>query len=141
MLRGTTARTRSVVLAAVLLALQLFIPTASVASVNPDYVIPSADCATPGTQTCAAARTQIAVDAEEASCGKSERLNGDTPPFRVRDRQRSADSAPQTPARPLLARDPAGVHGGTSHTVAAASLRTTRSSAAHSRAVLQVFRC
>ncbi|MER5220707.1 MULTISPECIES: hypothetical protein [Streptomyces] len=121
MLRGTTARTLYGVLAAVLLALQLFAPTASVASAHP--------------------RTETAVAAEPAGCGEGKHLNAETAPLRVRDRQRSTDSAQETPARALVARDPATEHGDPAHTGAAASLRTTRSSRAHTPAVLQVFRC
>ncbi|GAA2628829.1 hypothetical protein [Streptomyces vastus] len=121
MLRGTTARTLYCVLAAVLLALQLFAPTASVASAHP--------------------RTETAGDAEAFDCGEGKHLNAETPPLRVRDRQRSADSAQENPARALCARNPAAEHGDTAHAVAAESLRTSRPSRAHSTAVLQVFRC
>jgi hypothetical protein len=141
MLRGTTARTQSVLLAAVLLALQLFAPTVSFASAHPTHVISSEDRTASETQARAAAGTKSSVDTESVSCGTDKHLHGKTPPFRVRDRQRSADSTPQTPTRPLLTRDPTITDGGTSHTVGAASLRTTRSSAAHSAAALQVFRC
>ncbi|TLS41533.1 hypothetical protein FE633_35670 [Streptomyces montanus] len=164
MLRGTTARTQSVLLAAVLLALQLFAPTVSFASAHPTHVISSEDRTAPETQavrdaarikstvgtenkvgteteSAADAATKSSVNTESVSCGTDKHLDGKTPPFRVRDRQRSADSAPQTPTRPLLTRDPTIADGDTSHTVGAASLRTTRSSAAHSTAALQVFRC
>ncbi|NGO15152.1 hypothetical protein G5C60_48110 [Streptomyces sp. HC44] len=126
MSRGTTARTLYGVLAAVLLALQLFAPTASAASAASAHP-------THGTGT--------AADTEVVSCGKGEHLNAETPPLRIRDRQRSTDSGPDSPARPLLARNPAAEHDDTAGTVAAASLRTTRSSRAHSTAALQVFRC
>lgn len=121
MLRGTTARTLYGVLAAVLMALQLSAPTASVASAHP--------------------RTETAADAEAFSCGEGKHLKAETPPLRVRARQRSADSAQENPARTLCALNPAAEHGDAAHAVAAESLRASRSSRAHSTAVLQVFRC
>ncbi|MGI5194112.1 hypothetical protein ACQEVY_10800 [Streptomyces sp. CA-288835] len=121
MLQGTTARTLYGVLAAVLLTLQLFAPTASVASAHPT--------------------TESAAGAEPAGCGEGKHLNAETAPLRVRDRQRSADSAQENPARALCARNPEAEHGDPAHAVAAASLRTPRWSRAHSPAVLQVFRC
>ncbi|MEV0221602.1 hypothetical protein [Streptomyces sp. NPDC050704] len=124
MLRGKTARTVLTVLAAVLLALQLFAPTATFASAHTFHV------------------SSTESDAEFITCGKSAHSNGPAGPLRTLDRNRVVDHVPQTPARALLCKDPAGHHEDPSHIAAAPSHhRTTRSSAAHATAALQVFRC
>ncbi len=124
MRRGTTARTLFAVLAAVLLALQLSAPTTAFASAHP---------------------TRLAgpeAGAEFVTCGETSRSHGPTGPLRTRDRARVADHLPASCARPLLAKGLVVGHEDPSHTAAsAAHHRTTRSSTAHSTAVLQVFRC
>ncbi|MFF3714065.1 hypothetical protein [Streptomyces phaeochromogenes] len=124
MLRGTTARTLFTVLAAVLLALQLSAPASAFASAH----------ATPVTGPKS--------EAEFVTCGEALHPGSPTGPLRTRDRIRVADHVPQSPARPLLCKDPATHRDDPSHLAApAAHHRTTRSSTAHSAAALQVFRC
>lgn len=118
MLRGTTARTLYVVLAAVLIGLQLFGPTESFASAH---------------------------RGETVSCGEAEHPHKVAPPLGARQRTRDEDLVPETPARALLATDqatsppPAPPHSADSRS--AARHRASRSSSAHSPAALQVFRC
>jgi len=122
MRRGTTARTLFAVLAAVLLALQLSAPLTAFASAH-------------------AARA-VGPKAEFVTCAETVDPHGPTGPLRTRDRMRVADHAPPASARPLLCKDVRVRHEDPSHTSAAAEHhRTTRSSAAHSTAALQVFRC
>jgi hypothetical protein len=142
MYRGTTARTVVSILAAVLLALQFFAPTASFASAHtPRHVEANAQ---PGTQPSGkSARPGIklsgkALRDEVAACRAGH--HGDpTGPLRTRDRAHPADSAPSAPDRPLLrhiqpkAGEP--VRPGPAHE------RTSRSSTSHTPAALQVFRC
>ncbi|MDQ0773753.1 hypothetical protein QF026_002219 [Streptomyces aurantiacus] len=128
MRRGTTVRTLFAVLAAVLLALQLSAPTTVFASAH--------------TTRFAGPETGPEAGAEFVTCGETSRSHGPTGPLRTRDRVRVADHLPASCARPLLAKDAAIGHEDPSHTAApAAHHRTTRSSTAHSTAVLQVFRC
>ncbi|MFF8672989.1 hypothetical protein [Streptomyces sp. NPDC015242] len=131
MRRGPTARTVVSLLAAVLLALQFFAPTASFASAH--------------TRSHAEAKAQpgstpsgMALRDEIAGC-RAGHPGDPTGPLRTRDRSHTADSAPSAPDRPLsrhtrpTADEPAG--RGTAHH------RTPRSSASHTPAALQVFRC
>ncbi|WP_330308018.1 MULTISPECIES: hypothetical protein [unclassified Streptomyces] len=113
MLRGTTARTLFVVLAAVLIALQLFTPTESFASAH---------------------------KGEVASCAEAEHPQKAAPPLGARRHVRDEDDlVPETPARALLAGDPAEAYPPASLT--AAHPRTSMASTALSPAGLQVFRC
>lgn len=132
MFRGTTTRTVVALLAAVLLALQFFAPTASFA---PAHTARHVEAKTqPGFKLSGKALRDETVTFRD--CGYS----GDpTGPLRVRDRWRTADSAPQEPERPLLAQDPAGIREPVLPGVA--HHRISRSSTAHSPAALQVFRC
>ncbi|CAL9291460.1 hypothetical protein ABZ568_42160 [Streptomyces olindensis] len=142
MFRGTTARTVVSLLAAVLIALQFFAPTASFASAHTPSqaeakaqpgIKPSGTPSRPGGKS-----SGKALRDEIATCRAGH--HGDpTGPLRTRDRFHAADSAPSAPERPLLrhiqptADDP--VRPGTAHQ------RTSRSSASHTPAALQVFRC
>ncbi|WP_151480249.1 hypothetical protein [Streptomyces albicerus] len=124
MLRGTTARTLFVVLAAVLLALQLSAPTTAFASAHKTHAMGPKD------------------EAEFVTCDETVHSDSPTGPLRTRDRIRVADHAPQAPVRFLLCKDPAACAEDPSHSAAPASHhRTTRSSISHSSAALQVFRC
>ncbi|MGW0870419.1 hypothetical protein ACWD3Z_07955 [Streptomyces sp. NPDC002740] len=139
MFRGTTSRTVISILAAVLLALPFFAPTSSFAHAH--------------TVRQAEAKTQAGIKLagkamrdEIATFRDCDRSGGpaDPDPLRTRDRHRATTSAPaastpQEPERALLAQDPAAAHqpprpGDPYH-------RSSRSSAAHSPAALQVFRC
>ncbi|MBV1938508.1 hypothetical protein ACFWBR_09130 [Streptomyces sp. NPDC060006] len=124
MRRGTTARTLFAVLAAVLLALQFSAPTTTFASAHTTQLM--------GPES----------GAEFVTCGKASHSHGPATPLRTRDRVRVADHVPQPSARPPLCGDLTAGHEDPSHTAApAAHHRATRSSAGHSTAALQVFRC
>jgi hypothetical protein len=132
MFRGTTARTVVSLLAAVLLALQFFAPTASFASAH--------------TARHAMAKDQSgikhsgkALRDEHVTCRDSGSVGDPTGPLRTRDRHRTADSAPQAPDRPLLRHCTWGIPEPA--TPGAAHLGPSRRAAAHSPAALQVFRC
>ncbi|MER6122813.1 hypothetical protein ABT173_09030 [Streptomyces sp. NPDC001795] len=130
MVRGTTVRFVLTILSAVLLALQLFAPTASFASAHRTQVTAAAS------PEAVTSKRADEVD-ETVTCGDIEHLGGPTGPLRTRDRHRSAaDSVPEPPALVLLA------HDGTAARPPArpASLRISRSSTAHTPAALQVFR-
>lgn len=141
MYRGTTARTVVSLLAAVLLALQFFAPTASFASAHTHSQTeanaqpgtkPSGKSSRPGHKPGKALRD------ETATCRAGH--HGDpTGPLRTRDRSHTADSAPSAPERPLHRHiqptAPEPVRPGAAHH------RTSRSSTSHTPAALQVFRC
>ncbi|MFF4349692.1 hypothetical protein [Streptomyces sp. NPDC001530] len=112
MLRGTTTRTLYVVLAAVLICLQLCTPTEAFAS---------------------------AYRGEVASCAEAEHPHKMAPPLGARRRMRDEDLVPETPARALLACDPAATYPPVP--LAATHPRTSSASANHSPARLQVFLC
>ncbi|MFJ8715671.1 hypothetical protein ACIRD9_21180 [Streptomyces violaceus] len=142
MYRGTTVRTMVSILAAVLLALQFFAPTASFASAHTPRKAEAK--AQPGTEPSdTTSRPGIkfsgkALRDEIATCRAGH--HGDpTGPLRTRDRFHHADSAPSAPERPLLRHipptAPEQVRAGAAHQ------RTSRSSASHTPAALQVFRC
>ncbi|MDG9709136.1 hypothetical protein QC385_12920 [Streptomyces sp. DH10] len=141
MYRGTTARTVVSILAAVLLALQLFAPTASFASAHTPREVeakaqpgtePSGMSSRPGTTFGKTLRD------ETATC-RAGHHGGPTGPLRTRDRFHSTDPAPSAHERPLLRhippRAPDRVTPGVAHE------RTSRSSTSHTPAALQVFRC
>nr|WSY50897.1 hypothetical protein OG999_12770 [Streptomyces sp. NBC_00886] len=132
MFRGKTARTVITLLTAVLLALQFFAPTASFASAHTARHAEAK--AQPGPKLGGKAQRTETVTFRD--CGAT---GTPTVPLRLRDRYRTADCGPETPARPLLTQDPAAVH--IPVTPGAAHHRTSRSSTAHSPAALQVFRC
>jgi hypothetical protein len=140
--RGTTARTAVSLLAAVLLALQFFAPAASFATAHtPSHAEAKAQPGTHPSGTASRPGVTLSVKAlrdEIATCRAGH--HGDpTGPLRTRDRSHAADSAPSAPDRPLprhtrpTAHEPSG--NGTAHH------RTSRSSASHTPAALQVFRC
>ncbi|KOV69257.1 hypothetical protein [Streptomyces sp. MMG1121] len=131
MFRGTTARTRFTLLAALLLALQLFAPTGTFASAH-----------TLG-QAQAKAEPEITSPAQPARDGVgSLRVPGragdpvGTP--HLRERQRSC-SAGCTPEHPLIAGRSAGADA--PDTPGSAHRHAARPARAHTPAALQVFRC
>ncbi len=130
MLRGKTVRTVLAALAAALLALQFFAPTASFASA---HTVRHAEAkAQPGTKP-----SGKALRDESATHRQCDPAGDPTGPLRSRDRHRAVDFAPEGPERPLLAQDPAAVR--TSGVPGA--FRLSRPSTARSPAALQVFRC
>lgn len=133
MFRGTTARTAVSVLAAVLLALQFFAPTASFAHA---HTVSQAEAkAQPGTKISGKAMRDEALTSRH--CDPSG--NGDpTGPLGTRDLLRPADCGPTASERPLLTRDPASSH---EPARTGAHQRTPRAWTSHSPAALQVFRC
>ncbi len=137
MARGTTVRLVPTILSAVLLALQLFAPTASFASF-------ASFASAHRTQVTAAAAPDAATskradDADEAvNCGEIQHPSDPTGPLRTRDRHRTAaDSVPE----PRALMPPAHDDTVTGPPARPASLRISRSSTAHTPAALQVFRC
>ncbi|GAA2236829.1 hypothetical protein L0M19_11335 [Streptomyces indiaensis] len=142
MYRGTTARTVVSILAAVLLALQFFAPTASFASAHTHSQ--SEAKAQPGTKPSGMSSRPgpkapgKALRDETATCRAGH--HGDpTGPLRTRDRSHTADLTPPGPERPLQRHirptAPEAVRPGTAHH------HTSRSSTSHTPAALQVFRC
>ncbi|SMQ19654.1 hypothetical protein SAMN06272771_6143 [Streptomyces sp. Ag82_O1-12] len=142
MYRGSTALTVVAVLAAALLALQLFAPTASFATAHTHSQVeakaqlgtkPSGTSSRPGHKS-----SGKTLRDETATCRAGH--HGDpTGPLRTRDRSHTADSAPSAPERPLR-RDlrpavPEPVRPDAAHHHA------SRSSTSHTPAALQVFRC
>ncbi|MFC8094418.1 hypothetical protein [Streptomyces sp. NPDC057301] len=134
MFRGTTVRTPISILAAVLLALQFFAPGAAFAHA---YTASQAEAkAQPGIKLSGKALRDETLTSRH--CVPSG--DGDpTGPLRTRDQLRFADSGPQAPDRPLLARDSASAHQPAE--AGAAHERTSRSSTSHTPAGLQIFRC
>lgn len=141
MFRGATARTVVSVLAAVLLALELFAPSASFASAHTDrhIEVKAQSGIQPSGKACAGTKLSAkALRDEIVNCRDTGQHGGPTGP-RTRDRLRTADAAPEAPERPLLMQDPSAAHEPVGP--GAAPHRTSRSSTAHSPAALQVFRC
>ena len=132
MFRGKTARTVVTLLTAVLFALQFFAPTATFATAHTARHAEAK--AQPGFKLSGKALRTETITFRD--CGAS---GTPSAPLRLRDRLRTADCGPETPARPLLTPDPTAVR--TSVAPGAAHHRTSRSSTAHSPAALQVFRC
>ncbi|MHA5050462.1 hypothetical protein [Streptomyces sp. SD15] len=116
MLRGTTARTLYLVLAAVLISLQLFAPTESFASAHKGDVV---------------------------SCGDAEHPQKTAPPLGARQRAGDEDLVPETLARVMVESDPAAANPLPSRSAAhhPGASRSSRSSTVHSPEALQVFRC
>ncbi|MBC2905408.1 hypothetical protein [Streptomyces cupreus] len=133
MFRGATARTVVSILAAVLLGLQVFASTASFASAH--------------TARHAVAKGQPGIKSsgkalrdEIVTCRDAGRHGDPTGPLRTRDRYRTAaDCAPEAPDRPYQRQRAS--NAGEPGTPRTAHYRMSRSSAAHSPAALQVFRC
>ncbi|NEC91255.1 hypothetical protein G3I71_36890 [Streptomyces sp. SID12501] len=132
MFRGATSRTVFSLLAAALLALQLFAPTASFASAH------TARHAEAKTEPRNKPRAADQRD-EYVTCGDGGRHHDPSLPLRTRDRHRLADSGPQVPERPLLTVDPTAPHE--PETRVTARRQAPRSLTAHTPAALQVFRC
>jgi len=133
MLRGTTTRTVISALAAVLLTLQLFAPTASFAAAHtPGHIKTSAE---PGNTPKAKPVREKAVTYR--TCGHPEDPTG---PLRARDRHRAAiHTVPGAHARPLLGENPAAASE--PERLSPRHHRSSRPLAAHTPAALQVFRC
>lgn len=132
MVRGTTVRLVLTALSAVLLALQLFAPTASAESAHQTHVT------APAAQEAVTAKRTDEAD-EVITCGDFEHPTSPTGPLRTRDRHRAvADSTPEPPAFVPLAHD---VTAAPPLAVGPASPQISRSSTAHTPAALQVFRC
>lgn len=133
MFRGATARTVVSILAAVLLGLQVFAPTAAFASAH--------------TARHAVAKSQPGIKPsgkalrdEIATCRDADRHGDPTGPLGTRDRHRTAaDCAPGAPDRPHLRQGASRV--GEPSRPRTAHHRPSRSSTAHCPAALQVFRC
>lgn len=132
MFRGKTARTVIALLAAALLTLQFFAPTASFASAH------TARHAEAKTEPRNKPRMEALRD-EYVTCGNDGRPHDPSWPLRIRDRHRIVDSGPEVPERPLLAVDPAGPYE--PETRVTARHQAPRSLTAHTPAALQVFRC
>ena len=130
MFRGTTTRTVIATLAAVLLALQFFAPTASFASAHTVRQVEAK--AQPGINLSGKALRDKTITFRHC-----DHPGDPTGPLRTRDRHRAADVTPEDPERPLSAQDPAAEHP----PVPPRAPRTSRPSTAHSPAALQVFRC
>jgi hypothetical protein len=130
MFRITTARTAVAFLAAALLALQFFAPSASFA---PAHTIRQAEAkAQPGIKLSGKALRNETVTSRHC-----EHSGDPTGPLRTRDRHRALDFTPDGPERALLVQDPAATH----EPALSRAPRTSRSSTSHSPAALQVFRC
>jgi hypothetical protein len=130
MFRGTPVRTALALLAAVLLALQFFAPTASFATAH--------------TARQAEAKAQPGIKPsgkplrdETATHRHCDPAGDPTGPLRTRDRHRAADLTPERPEHAALTQDPA--EAGTQ--VPAGAFQQSRPPTAHSPAALQVFRC
>ncbi|MEV0634176.1 hypothetical protein AB0I77_04190 [Streptomyces sp. NPDC050619] len=130
MFRGTTARTVVAILAAALLALQFFAPTASFASAHTARQVGAK--AQPGIKL-----TGKALRDESATQRHCDPAGDPTGPLHTRDRHRAVDFAPEGPERPLLARDETAVR----KQAAPGAFSLSRPWATHSPAALQVFRC
>ncbi|MDW4906272.1 hypothetical protein RB628_13215 [Streptomyces sp. ADMS] len=132
MFRGTTARTVISLLAAVLLTLQFFAPTASFATA---HTVRQAEAkAEPRNNPRVEALRDVYI-----TCGNEGRPHNPSLPLRIRDRHRIVDSGPEVPERPHLAVDPAAPHE--PHTRVTSRHQAPRSLTAHTPAALQVFRC
>jgi hypothetical protein len=130
MFRGTTARTVLALLAAALLALPFFAPTESFASAHTVGQVEAKG--QPGTKL-----SGKALRDETATSRHCEASGDPTGPLRPCDRHRAVDFAPQGPESPSLHRDETDVPERPTRDAFALS----RSSAAHTPAALQVFRC
>ncbi|MFF3904740.1 hypothetical protein ACFYZJ_01785 [Streptomyces sp. NPDC001848] len=133
MVRGATVRFVLTILSAVLLALQLFAPTASFAASAHQVHLRAAEA-----PEAVTAKRADETD-EVVTCGDHGHPAGPTGPLRTRDRHRAAaDSTPEPPALVPLAHDATAVRP---PAASPAALHISRSSTAHTPAALQVFRC
>ncbi|MEH0417637.1 hypothetical protein [Streptomyces sp. B21-083] len=132
MFRSATARSVIALLAAALLALQFFAPTASFASAHTARHVEAKT--EPRNKPRAAAQRD-----EDVTCGDGGRHHDPRMPLRSLDRHRVVDSGPQVPERPLLSVDPAAPAGPDRRV--ASRHQALRSMTAHTPAALQVFRC
>ncbi len=134
MFRGTTVRTVISTLAAVLLTLPFFAPDASFAHAHTVSQVEAK--AQPGIKLAGKALRDETLTSRH--CTPSG--DGDpTGPLRPPHRLRTADSGPQAPERPPLTRDPASVQEPAPPD--SGHHRASRSSASHTPAALQIFRC
>jgi hypothetical protein len=132
MFRGATARTVISLLAAALLTLQFFAPSASFASVHTARHIEAK------TEPRNKPRVEALRD-EHVTCGDDGRSEHPSSPLRIRDRHRLVHAGPELPERPPLALDPAAPHE--PETRVTPLHQAPRSLTAHTPATLQVFRC
>ena len=130
MFRGTAARAALALIAAALLALQFFTPTAPFAAAHTARHAVAKDL--PGTQL-----SGKALRDESAAPGRCGPSGDPTGPLRTRDRHVNTGCTPEEPERQLLAEDPASVH----EPVAPGAVHLSRHSTSRSPAALQVFRC
>ncbi|MER6154668.1 hypothetical protein ABT147_03895 [Streptomyces sp. NPDC001868] len=132
-MRGTTTRTVLSALAAVLLALMSFAPTASFAAAHTLGHVKAK--AKPGNSLTAKPVRDKAVT--HRVCTPSQDPTG---PLRTRDRHRATThTVPGAPARPPLGENPAAASE--PERPSTRYHRASRSFTAHTPAVLQVFRC
>ncbi|MER5769786.1 hypothetical protein [Streptomyces sp. NPDC001985] len=120
MIRGTTARNRSGLLAALLIALLLVLPAAAPAQALP---------------------AQPPAAAEAAGCAEGERLKEGTSPQRARDRHRAGEPGAGPPPRPAGGTVTPAALERSARAAAEALPRRARPPAGPGPAVLQVFRC
>ncbi|MET9762521.1 hypothetical protein ABZ016_26300 [Streptomyces sp. NPDC006372] len=142
MYRGKTARTVMSILAGVLLALQFFAPTASFASAHtPRKAEAKAQHGTEpaGTYSRPGIKASGKALRDETAACRDGHHGGPTGPLRTRDRFHSTDQAPPAPERTPLRHIPPTAPERS--TPGDAHQRTSRSSASHTPAALQVFRC
>lgn len=132
MFRGATARTVVALLAAALLTLQFFAPTASFASAHTARHVEAK------TEPRNKPRAEALRD-EYVTCGNDRRPGHPSWPLRIRDRHRVVDSGPEVPDRPLLTADPTAPHEPEARVTP--RRQAPRSLTAHTPAALQVFRC
>jgi hypothetical protein len=130
MFRGTTVRTVVAALAAVLLSLQFFAPTASFASAHTDRHAEAK--AQPGITL-----SGKSLRDESATYRHCDPAGDPTGPLQSRDRHRALDFAPEGPERPRPAQDSAAVDT----PAVPGAFRMSRPSTSHAPAALQVFRC
>ncbi|MEV2210299.1 hypothetical protein AB0H86_02060 [Streptomyces sp. NPDC050997] len=130
MFRGTPVRAALALLAATLLALQFFAPSASFATAHTARQAEAK--AQPGIKL-----PGKALRDETATHRHCDPAGDPTGPLRTRDRHRAVGFTPEGPERPLPTQDPAN----TREPVPADVFHLSRPAAAHSAATLQVFRC
>ena len=99
MFRGATARTVISLLAAALLTLQFFAPSASFASVHTARHVEAK------TEPRNKPRVEALRD-EHVTCGDDGRSEHPSSPLRIRDRHRLVHAGPELPERPPLAAGP-----------------------------------
>ncbi|MCL6674932.1 hypothetical protein [Streptomyces panaciradicis] len=130
MFRGRTRSSAVALLAALLLALQFFAPTASFAAAHTARHALAKDL--PGTNP-----SGKALRDESATVRHCDPSGAPTGPLRTRERHPSTGCAFEEPERQVLADRPASGH----EPVVLRALRLSRPSTSPSPAALQVFRC